>query len=380
MARGRRFSGGVARSCAYCEAVGRPAEGYVRVHIELLDTRLLASVTPAGGEFALSLTVSDTQQTPAVAVDASGNSIAVWQSNHQDAEGWGIYGRKLDPAGNPVRGEFLVNQTQTHDQTDPSIAVDAAGDFVVSWTSTQAGHPDIYARVFNSAATPITNEILVNASTTGNQQDSAVGMDASGNFVVTFEASGARDLDVGVYYRYFSASGNPNGKEALVNTTTTGVQNNPSIAMAPDGTFVVAWTDKSTTKTKIRAQRFNSGSANPAGGEITVGAANPNNQDNASVGIDGAGNFVVTWAEQLPDPNKQDVLRDGTTPRERRWTRPRPRSTRLLTSRRPSRSSRNSRTAAISSPGRVRVRTATTRASSGGLTPPTGRPTAASSR
>jgi predicted nucleic acid-binding Zn-ribbon protein len=53
-------------------------------------------------------------------------------------------------------GEFRVNDTTLSDQTDPSIAMDKSGNFVISWTSsvqnTQgAWNTDIYAKKFTSS-------------------------------------------------------------------------------------------------------------------------------------------------------------------------------------------------------------------------------------
>ena len=41
----------------------------------------------------------------------------------------------VSPVTQGAMGEFRVNQTMAGDQTNPSIAMDAAGDFVITWTS-----------------------------------------------------------------------------------------------------------------------------------------------------------------------------------------------------------------------------------------------------
>ncbi|MDB5301155.1 MAG: repeat-containing protein, partial [Phycisphaerales bacterium] len=111
----------------------------LRLHVELLQPRMLMSVAPAGGELLLNQAIGSTQQSPAVAVDASGNTVAVWQSLGEDGDGWGIYGRRFDSSGNALGNEFLVNTTTTHDQVNPAIALTSSGAFVVVWTSNQSG-------------------------------------------------------------------------------------------------------------------------------------------------------------------------------------------------------------------------------------------------
>jgi hypothetical protein len=63
--------------------------------------------------------------------------------------------RQFDAAGNPLGGEFLVNNYTTGLQTSPCIAAHARG-FVVAWESDgQDGDSrGIYARTFTVASVP----------------------------------------------------------------------------------------------------------------------------------------------------------------------------------------------------------------------------------
>ena len=79
-------------------------------------------------------------------------------------------------------------------QFDPAIDRDGAGNFVVSWTTTQDGTMDIYARAFTASGTPLTNEILVpSAFTEGEEKDSAVWKEYLAN-VMKKRGSSWRDL------------------------------------------------------------------------------------------------------------------------------------------------------------------------------------------
>ena len=50
--------------------------------------------------------------------------------------------------------EFLINQTTAGNQADAAVAIDADGDFVVTWTSDQGGTVDVFVRVFAVDGTP----------------------------------------------------------------------------------------------------------------------------------------------------------------------------------------------------------------------------------
>ncbi len=187
-----------------------------------------------------------------------------------------LYSTWIDSITGGSGAETLVNQTTTGDQKWSSVAIDAAGDFVVTWTSygqnssttdlgsgAAANGNDIYARRFNSNGTPASNEFRVNTFTAGNQEYSKVAMDAAGDFTVVWESfqdrpattsnSSSAATSYGIYaQRYVRSSliGNPayftgpNGEyetEFAVNTTQDGDQRYPSIAMDDNGDFVVAW-------------------------------------------------------------------------------------------------------------------------------------------
>ena len=84
--------------------------------------------------------------------------------------------------------------------------------------------------------------------------------------------------------------------EFKVNTTTSGDQRSASVACAPDGRFVVAWT--SLLDGSIYVQRYNS-AGSPVGGETKANAnTDPARMpDSPSVGMDQNGNFVVAWVK-----------------------------------------------------------------------------------
>ena len=56
-------------------------------------------------------------------------------SSGQDGSGFGVYAQRYNASGAAVGSEFRVNTTTASNQSAPSVAVDADGDFVVAWQS-----------------------------------------------------------------------------------------------------------------------------------------------------------------------------------------------------------------------------------------------------
>ncbi|MBX3475491.1 MAG: tandem-95 repeat protein [Planctomycetes bacterium] len=192
-----------------------------------------------GTEFRVNSTVADDQREPAVAMDANGNFVVVWQSANQDGSGLGIYGQRYDSGGATVGSEFAVNTVTAGDQALPSVAMDAGGAFVVVFESPDVDQKGVFARRYNSAGTPFASEFPVNTTTTGEQRFAAVGMNGAGQFVVAW-ASPDADL-TGVFAQAYTSGGATTGSELPVNTFTTGTQTNPSVALNAAGGFVLGW-------------------------------------------------------------------------------------------------------------------------------------------
>ena len=68
-----------------------------------------------GSEFQINTHTSDYQQFSTVAMDAVGNFVVTWSSYNQDGSSSGIYGQRYDAAGTALGGEFQIN-TQIYNQ------------------------------------------------------------------------------------------------------------------------------------------------------------------------------------------------------------------------------------------------------------------------
>jgi hypothetical protein len=260
--------------------------------------------TPLANEFRVNQTTLGNQGEPVVAMDADGDIVVVWTSDGQDGSGLGVYARRYSPTGLPLTGEFRVNQSTAGDQWSPSVAMDALGNFTVAWQSeNQDGSFDgIIARRFSAIGTPLTNEFIVNASTFGSQVTPTVAMNAAGSFVVAWTGVGQDLFSDGVYARRFSAAGVPQGGDILVNTYLIDNQTLPAVVVQPNGDFVVAWTSfgQDLSGAGVYAQRFNAAGAKQ-GGEFRVNQTTFKDQIGPAIAARPNNAFVVTWASDGQD-------------------------------------------------------------------------------
>jgi len=89
----------------------------------------------ADTEFLVNTETTSSQQNPSIAMDADGDFVIAWESRNQDGDSYGVYAQRYKSDGIKAGVEFLVNTETTSFQNNPSIAMDADGDFVIAWHS-----------------------------------------------------------------------------------------------------------------------------------------------------------------------------------------------------------------------------------------------------
>ena len=210
--------------------------------------------SPAGGQFQVNTYSTERQFLPAVAMAPNGDFIVAWMSNGSggsDSDSPSIQGQRFGSDGSPTGGELQVNTYTTSGQHSPAVAMAADGDAMVIWESQGSAGSDstslsfsVQGQRYGSDGSPAGGEFQVNTYTTGNQEQAAVAMEAGGEFVVTWRSlgSGGSDSDsFSIQGQRFASDGSPVAGEFQVNTYATSFQRNPAVAMAAGGDTVVIW-------------------------------------------------------------------------------------------------------------------------------------------
>lgn len=310
------------------------------------------TVEPVGSEYQVNIYSANGQSRPAVAAGEEGSVFAVWQSEGQDGDGFGIYGRYL-----PTGPEIRVNATTVGAQARPGVGMGArwsegvvawneergsrpagifgrlisitpmslenriSGDvgapflapavsanrnnnrYVVVWHDVQPGgnFNDIYGRLVNSSTEPSSNLFRVNSFTAGSELYPDVAMSDNGSFVVVWLSLTVRGHE-GIYAQRYDSNANPVGAEITVASfppwgDTSVYDHRPTVASDPAGNFVVAWSplaEWSSTRSEISARRYYA-NGTPAGDELMVNSYTEGEQASADVAMDRRGNFIVVW-------------------------------------------------------------------------------------
>ncbi|MBK8505292.1 MAG: hypothetical protein IPL46_25695 [Saprospiraceae bacterium] len=272
---------------------------------------------PIGDELRVNSFINGNQFEQAIASDDLGNTVIAYTSQSLDGSGYGIYLKRYDHLGNQVQAETLVNTFTTGEQRAPAVAMDADGDFVVVWQSeNQASGTsglDIYGRRYNSNGMAQGVEYLVNTFTTGNQVTPSVAMDDSGNFVVVWGSKDQEGMgsDYGIYAQRYSSVGALAGVEFRINQVTSDDQQTPDIAMNGDGDFVVVWQSRdqegAASGLGIYGRKYNATGVAQVS-ELLINTVTTSNQSQPAVSLEKNGDFVIVWQSQNEDNSGTAVM------------------------------------------------------------------------
>lgn len=254
---------------------------------------------------------------PSAARDGVGDIVIAWARNGSSQ---GIYARLYDPSGTAKGPEFAIPLAHALPATAPAVAMDTAGDFVVASTSSDAAtlsfriQAQRYAANGTALGAPITVASVPKLAGLGFASQPSVAMDAGGDFVLAWSQGAYFDVVIpesaeaaagsrSIYARRYAASGAAKGPAFLVESdppdllvTGGGPQ---AVVMDADGNFVVAWINENLYRYTVEYKRYKA-SGIQQGLKAEVKPLSDKFPYHLNLAADAAGNFTIFWSEGNP--------------------------------------------------------------------------------
>jgi hypothetical protein len=242
---------------------------------------------------------------PAITAAPDGNYVVAWASQEPPVTGATTIQALRFAAGDQPAGTPIALNLNAVGDTGPAVCTDSDGNTVAVWVSTlphPAGQPasvaGVSARRLGAGGAPVGGEIVV-APPTGRQAAATVGCGTRASFLVVWQTDQLPGVaSSAIVAQRFSRAGNPilAGRQRI-DTGAAGDQKAPALSRAPNGTFIVVWTDASTGAGRLVGRHVDATGA-PLSDPFEIGTA-PDGSQQASVTHYGTGgNFLVVWASQ----------------------------------------------------------------------------------
>jgi hypothetical protein len=220
-------------------STGPASGGRTVIHARLFA----ANGRPTSGEFRLTEPAAGSQFVDQVVADRDGSFLVAWSEERGPGGPTDVNVRRFGRDGTPGR-EILVNEDRSESRFRGRLAVGADGRFAVAWTAIQDSFENAMARVFHADGTPAGDEIVVAAGNAGDSGDNAlfvsptgVALEPDGSLSVLFESSSPA-LE---FLAHYSVRGVETAHVPLTPDFSVINGAGSSLAMAPDGSLIAAW-------------------------------------------------------------------------------------------------------------------------------------------
>jgi len=256
--------------------------------------------SPGGSDYFIAGHLPGDQTWPQAAIAPSGGYL-VWQENAIDTNGLGIAAEALNANLTPTGSRFRVNVQQAGDQEKPAVALLQGGGAVIVWQGGTFGFQKIYARFLGANGSFLSStDILVNTYTNQFQIHPSVATLTDGTVVVVWASYGEDGDMQGVFGQRLSATGKRLGAEFQINQWTYRNQRTPAVAALANGNFVVVWISelqRGPVSVDTYARLFDS-TGTALGGEFPVNTSTTNLCADPSVAASSQGGFAVAWGQK----------------------------------------------------------------------------------
>ena len=225
---------------------------------------------------------------PQIAMDGSGNALAVWQQH--DGMRFNLWSNRYT-AGAGWGAATLIETDNVSDATDPAIAVNASGNALAVWAQHDGVHRNIVANRY-TVGIGWGTAVLIETDNAGNANQPQVVMDATGNGLAVWTQ------DDGTYQtvmanRYTAGSGW--GTAAPIGTDIVGDAFEPRIAIGASGNALAVWAQSDGTRANIWANRYTLGTG--WGTAALIETDNAGDAYSPRITLDANGNAQAIWSQ-----------------------------------------------------------------------------------
>jgi len=221
---------------------------------------------------------------PEIAIDSSGNAIAVWHQS--DGARFGIWTNRFN--GTSWGTAALIETDDSGDAYRPEIAIDSSGNAIAVWSQSDGTRNNIWANRFNG--TSWGTAALIETDDSGDAYRPEIAIDSSGNAIAVWHQSDGTRFNM--WTNRFN--GTSWGTAALIETDNSGNALSPEIAIDSSGNAIAVWHQSDGTRNNIWANRFNGTSWGTA---ALIETDDSGDTNSPQIAIDSSGNAIAVWTQ-----------------------------------------------------------------------------------
>ncbi len=247
--------------------------------------------TPSGGWGTAGLIETDNAGdalNPQLAIDPSGKALAVWSQS--DGTRNNIWANRYTPIVAWVAAESIETDN-AGGAIDPQVAIDRSGNALAVWSQSDGTRENVWANRYTPSRGWATAE-PIEVDNSGDALNPQVAIDASGNaLAVWWQFDGIRNS---IWANRHTPSGGW-GTAERIEDDDAGNAFRPQVAIDPGGNALAVWSQSDGARENVWANRYT-----PSGGWGTAEPIENDDAGTAftpQVAIDPSGNAIAVWSQ-----------------------------------------------------------------------------------
>lgn len=263
---------------------------------EIYARRFSPGGAPLGPAFRVNAATVGSQRRPSVGADADGGFVVAWDTNTQS-----VWARRFGPDGAPLSGDIAVSQSAASHR-DPALAVAPDGSFAVAWelADPSSADGDILLRRFDATGTPIGAERVPydTAADSALQLNPALAPLPGGALALVWEQTSLTSLvaDSTLWLQRLDATGSLAGAAQLVASSNAEELRDPALATGADGRTLIAWSTFTAAGGAIYARRYGP-DGQPLADGFRVSQPETAARFTPSIAVAADGSAVIAWVD-----------------------------------------------------------------------------------
>lgn len=240
---------------------------------------------------------------PQVAAWGTRNAVAVWtQNNITGPVGNEIWANIATNGTWGLPGTAVrVNTGSIYGAAAPVVAVDSSGNAVAVWFE-WASRKTLYASRYDAGAATWSAPVQIDDPTGSNASHydpprHAVVMDVNGNALIIWRQENAARTAYNIHARRCPAGALAGCEAPVTIAPGTGWPDFPQLALAPNGDAIAVWKQADGNARRIYANHYSASSNSWNAAPSLVGGADIPSSERPQIAIDGNGNATVVWTE-----------------------------------------------------------------------------------
>jgi len=187
---------------------------------------------------------------PQVAMDPSGDAVAVWQ--HFDGTRFNIWANRYAPDEGWGRAE-PIETDDVGDATAPQVAVGPTGIAIVVWQQSDGMRDNIWSKRYTPSQGWGTPQ-PVETDNSGEAEAPQIAVDAEGNGVAVWQQSDGERFNI--WASRYTASDDRWSIAELIEVDDTGDSAEPQVAVSANGTALAVWVQFDGTSFDVWSNRL----------------------------------------------------------------------------------------------------------------------------